>query len=354
MIIIIVALAISSILLAAWFITLCSANQDDWMAAGYARIYSNMLKIQKLKRKDEQKEEELSQLDGIEAKIRRAFAGKGNAKTIAALESQNTKIQGGDFGPVSVFEIPGYVAIRKFEAIAHSDIYKNILKVFFEVYGRKYAEHLSKQLLAQMLSYAVLGVGAVLAGGAMLAIGMAMDTGLMVMGLGSVLVLVVVYALYDEVSSTAKKRQDSLERQFPNVVSKLALLVTSGMILDAAWKLTAYSSDKELFMEMRKTSQDREQNMAPEIAYDGFVQRCNTKETSKLASAILQNLSKGNAELGRLLKDMAKESWSERKHLAKRDAEKANGKLLIPTMLLLIVVLMMVMAPMLIGFDMGF
>jgi tight adherence protein C len=157
--------------------------------------------------------------------------------------------------------------------------------------------------------------------------------------------------MYDELSDLVNKRRRAISRQFPNVVSKLALLVTSGMIMDKAWNVTANSQESELYQEMRKTAQELNNLVSPEMAYSSFINRCNTKETAKLASAILQNLSKGNAEIGRLLKDMAREAWQERRHTAKRDAEKANSKLMIPTMLLFLAILVMLMVPVAMNFS---
>ena len=91
--------------------------------------------------------------------------------------------------------------------------------------------------------------------------------------------------------------------------------------------------------------------MDPATAYTNFINRCNTKETTKLASAIIQNLSKGNAEIGVLLKGMAHEAWQERRHTAKRDSEKANSKLMIPTMMLFIAILVMIMVPVAMNFS---
>ena len=73
-------------------------------------------------------------------------------------------------------------------------------------------------------------------------------------------------------------------------------------------------------------------------------------ETTKLASAIIQSQSKGNAEIGALLKGMAHDAWQERRHTAKRDSEKANSKLMIPTMLLFVAILVMIMVPVALNF----
>ena len=112
--------------------------------------------------------------------------------------------------------------------------------------------------------------------------------------------------------------------------------------MSKAWEETANSQNSELYLEMRKTAKELNNLVAPEIAYTNFIDRCNTKDTAKL---IIQNLSKGNAEIGRLLKSMASEAWEERQHTAKKDGEKANSLLMIPTMLLFISILIMIIMP---------
>lgn len=89
----------------------------------------------------------------------------------------------------------------------------------------------------------------------------------------------------------------------------------------------------------------------PTAAYTNFINRCSTKETTKLASAIIQNQSKGNAEIGALLRSMSHDAWQERRHHAKRDSEAANSKLMIPTMMLFIAILVMIMVPVALNFS---
>ena len=105
------------------------------------------------------------------------------------------------------------------------------------------------------------------------------------------------------------------------------------------------------FRKRRGLTQEELANLVePGAAYTGFINRCCTKETTKLASAIIQSQSKGNAEIGALLKGMAHDAWQERRHTAKRDSEKANSKLMIPTMLLFVAILVMIMVPVALNF----
>jgi len=326
-------------------------SREDWVIAGYNKVLDNIRAIEKLRAKDAEKLIKLDQHQGFSYKIMKLFLGGNSSKEISKLERSNERLQRSSLKGINVFIMPGYVLQRKYKKIGESSIYRTILTKCRELYGRKHARNKSLELVAGILSYPIIGISASLGLGILILGAGNFTAGLAIIGFGSIIVLVVVYALYDELGDKLNKRHDAIQRQFPNVVSKLALLVTSGMIMDRAWQETAGSNEGELYVEMRRTSEELTQNISPEDAYAGFLNRCNTKETSKLASAIMQNLSKGNAEIGHLLKDMAYEAWQERRHTAKRDAEKANSKLMIPTMLLLLAILVMIMVPVAMNFT---
>ncbi|MCL2162882.1 MAG: type II secretion system F family protein [Oscillospiraceae bacterium] len=347
----IVVLFLATAMVSAWLVLMGMITRDDWIAAAYNKVLDNLTAIDKLRNKDMSKQEKLADYHGIAAVVMKVLLGGNSNKEIAKLEIQNQQLQGGRLNALSVFVMPGYVLQRKFDAINRSNLHKTILKRSLELYGRKHAENKSRQLLAKLLSYPIIGVAASLTLGAV-TMGVGNTTvGIALLGIGTIIVLVLVYAMYDELGDQAKKRREAIARQFPNMVSKLALLATSGMIMDRAWKETAYSQNLVLYKEMQTTSEELDNLVSPEAAYGGFIDRCNTKETAKLASAIMQNLSKGNEEIGALLKGLAKEAWLERRHTAKRDSEKANSKLMIPTMLLFISILVILMVPVVINFS---
>lgn len=347
----VVILFLATVLAAVWLLLLLRAGQEDWVAAAYNKVLDNRLEIQKLRGQDLKREETLSKYHGAAAAVMRLFLDGNSEKKIRKLEKENRALQSGDLRSVSLFDLPGYVLQRTFESIDKGSIHKELLIKCTELYGKKYAVNKTRQLLARLLSYPIIGVAASLALGAMTYASGNRTGGLAVILGGTLLVLILVYALYDEVGDRLNKRRAAISRQFPNVVSKLALLVTSGMVMDRAWRETAESQNTELYMEMRKTADELNNLVDPVTAYTNFINRCNTKETTKLASAIIQNQSKGNAEIGVLLKGMAHEAWQERRHTAKRDSEKANSKLMIPTMLLFVAILVMIMVPVITNFS---
>ena len=346
----IAVLAFATSMAAVWFALMGMVTKEDWVAAAYNKILDNMASISRLRRKDEANREKLAQYHGVAGAVMKIFIGGGSEKEIAELEKQNGRLKKGNLRHIGIFVMPGYVLLRRFDAIGKSGIHKTILIKNTELYGKKHAENKTKQLLAKLLSYPIIGVASSFMLGAVV-MGFSAMAGIAILSIGTVLVLVLIYAMYDEISDKTNKRRAAIARQFPNMASKLALLVTSGMIMARAWKETAYSQESELYMEMRKTSEELDNLVSPEAAYGAFINRCNTKETSKFASAVMQNLSKGNAEIGVLLKELAKEAWQERRHTAKRDSEKANSKLMIPTMLLFLAILIIIMVPVAMNFS---
>jgi len=344
-------LIVATLLIISWLVLLCKVSREDWIQAAYVKVFDSVAAIDKLRQKDRMTVQKLSGFSGFALFLTKLIAGGDSSKKIRKLELDIECLQKGELRSVNVIAMPGYVLQRKYEAVGKGSIHKAILSKSFELYGNKHAANKARHLLAMLLSFPMIGVSVTLMLGVVF-LGMGSTlAGMGIIGIGTLLVLVLVYAMYDELNDLVQKRRNAIIRQFPNVVSKLALLVTSGMIMDRAWKETAFSQETELYQEMRKASKELDNLVSPESAYSNFINRCNTKESAKLASAIMQNLSKGNAEIGALLKDMAREAWQERRHTAKRDAEKANSKLMIPTMLLFLAILVMLMVPVAMNFT---
>jgi len=347
----IIILIIASLLLIGWLLLLGRVAKEDWVHAVHAKIYDNRYAIKKLHAKSNKSSRRLAGYFGAIQSLVEKSTHDSITKNIIRLEKDVADLQIGNIKCINIFLMPGYVLQREFVAIGKGEIHKLILTRCYEMHGKKYATCKAKKLLAQILSLPLIGIACILILGVII-LGVSGSTiGMSVIAIGLMLMLTLVYAMYDELNDLVKKRRKAISKQFPNVVSKLALLVTSGMIMERAWKETAYSQETELYKEMQKTSEELDNLVSPESAYSNFINRCNTKESAKLASAIMQNLSKGNAEIGKLLKDMAREAWQERRHTAKRDAEKANSKLMIPTMLLFLAILVMLMVPIAMNFS---
>lgn len=346
-----ILMALSTACVALWVAMLLKSGQEESLAAAYARLFGNTLKIDEHRLKDARNAAALELYSGVAHTVMKLFIGGNHEKAIARLERENEALRNGALAKAGILTLPGHALRRSIPWIGEGPLYKTLQIRHIELYGKKNAEYMTHGVLAAVCSYGLIGFGAALALGVLLT---ALETGIIgyaILGVGPLLAAAAAYSIYDGIRAKTARRREAIARQFPNVVSKLALLVCSGMIMDRAWNLTAVSNTGEIYAEMKKTADELNQNIAPEAAYGNFIVRCNTKETSKLASAILQNLSKGNAEIGDLLRQLAYEAWQDRRHTAKRDAEKANSQLMGPIMLLFLSIMIMIMVP--IGIMLG-
>lgn len=207
-----------------------------------------------------------------------------------------------------------------------------------EIKGKKYAEYYYYMLLGAKTTYTYTIVIVV-----MLLSAMSNNKGLLFMGLivGGLLILYLDLALFDKL--TARRQEILLD--LPQVLSKLTLLVNSGMVLRDAWKRVSITGERVLYQEMQNTNLEMENGVAEIDAYRNFAERYNVKEIRKFTSLIIQNLNKGNEELAYFMKDLSDEMWEVKKSQVKQKGEKANTQLLLPMMLILIGILIMVMVP---------
>lgn len=189
-----------------------------------------------------------------------------------------------------------------------------------------------------------------LVSGIMLA--MDMEVRSFVVGLGIVMLFFILGILpYDEVERTVKKREEEIEKDFLQVVSQLTLLVVAGMEVNRAWRLSENGGSTTLYSEMKRVDADLDNGVTPLEAYGKFITRCGNKFTTRLATAVSQNMSKGNSEIVNLFTKLNSESWSEYRHGSRRMAEKLQSKLFIPTILMFLGILILVIVPVVAGFN---
>ena len=211
----IVILIFATLLIIAWLVLLCRVSREDWVQAAYVKIFDNLAAIDKLRVMDRQTTERLSGYSGFALSIMRLASGNDSSKKIQKLEHDIEHLQKGELRSVNVFAMPGYVLQREIEAIGKGELHKTILSKCFELYGNKHAANKTRHLLAQILSYPVIGVSITMMLGVIF-LGMeSTSVGMGVISIGTLLVLVLVYAMYDEVSDLVRKRRCLIVRQFP-------------------------------------------------------------------------------------------------------------------------------------------
>lgn len=159
-----------------------------------------------------------------------------------------------------------------------------------------------------------------------------------------------------------KKREQQLLMQYPDMVSKLTLLLGAGMTLAGAWKRIATNYEKKrknntvseqpVYEEMIVTYREMESGMGEARAYERFGERCGLRQYRRFSNILSQNLKKGARGLNALLEAEAENAFEERKSEARKYGEEAGTKLLLPMMLMFGIVVFIIMVPAIISFQM--
>ena len=232
----------------------------------------------------------------------------------------------------------GFALMKLLKIDSKSKQGRKRVKEISEVQGRQYAEYYFYVINAEKWTYGftVLVLFCILA---------AMGNEPMAVLLGGVMAFLVMWYIEELLNDKLEARRDELLADLPQVLSKLTLLVNSGMTLRDAWKKVASGENRVLYREMQVTVQEMQNGLSEFEAYRNFAERCSIKQIRRFSSTMIQNMQKGNAEISYFLKEMADEMWEEKKHLVKRKGEAANSKLLIPTAMIFIGILIMIMVP---------
>lgn len=239
----------------------------------------------------------------------------------------------------------GFALMKVFKIDSKSRRARKRIKEIAEVQGKRYAEYYFYVINAAKWTYGfTILVFFVLLG----ALGNAPIAAL----LGIVLSGLVMWYVEELLNDKLEEKREELLADMPQMLSKLTLLVNSGMVVREAWKKVADGGERELYKEMQLTVQEMENGIAELEAYRNFADRCAIKQIRRFASTMIQNMQKGNSEISYFLKELSDEMWEEKKHLVKRKGEAANSKLLIPTAMIFIGILIMIMVPAFLNINM--
>ncbi len=219
---------------------------------------------------------------------------------------------------------------------------REIRKNISILYDEKYAEFYLRVAYAKAVSYAflVLIVGFsifIFSGESMLIL------------ITLMFAFVAVYYYLTKSKEDMKDRKDELMTDFAEVVSQLALLTNAGMVLHDAWEQIAYSKNTALYAEMQLSCVQMNNGVSDGEAITQFGVRCIEPEIKKFSSTIVQGISKGNADLVSMLIDQSDEVWEARKQSAKTQGELASNKLMIPTMIVFLGIIIMIVVPIFTG-----
>lgn len=207
-------------------------------------------------------------------------------------------------------------------------------------YSRQYSEFYARTIWAQMLSYGhiCLAVFLIVAG---------FTSGSMstfFLAVGIILAISAMYYFGTYTREKIKKRKEACEAEFPNAVSKLALIVNSGATLHGSWKMVAYGKDGIFYDMMKNACVEMNNGKAEVDAIHDMGALINSEEIKKFTSALIQSIERGGGDLPHFLANQSSELWAKYRQNMLQKGEQAASALLMPIALMFLGIMLIVMA----------
>lgn len=147
-----------------------------------------------------------------------------------------------------------------------------------------------------------------------------------------------------KMKENVQKRSEQCDAQFPDMVSKISLLLSSGMVLREAWETVAYGREGALYELMQVTCQDMANGSSDIEAVYRLGVLSDSEEIKKFTGIIVQGLEKGTSDLATVFLNQSNELWAHKRQLMLQKGEKAAGKLIIPVGITFMGIIIMIMA----------
>lgn len=177
-----------------------------------------------------------------------------------------------------------------------------------------------------------------------------------------VLFSVLLFFVQDErLNKQLVMRKSQLLCDYPEIVSKMTLLLGAGMtIRGTIEKITEdYIKSKKknhfrqryVYDELVIICREMQSGVSERAAIDHWGKRCQLQCYTKFSTILQQNLKKGSEGLAALLSYEVSEAFEKRKSIAKKKGEEAGTKLLVPMLFMLLIVLVILMLPACMSFQ---
>ncbi len=254
----------------------------------------------------------------------------------------------GDDYPLKTIYVVGLMwqetKLGKLKGKMENDLLNNSTLYYSENYSTFYAQINWAQVLSFV--HLILAVTFLMAGGAL--------------GLSCIFYLAVgiffsVFTGYYFVTYFGNKlqtRSEECDTEFPNSISKLALIVNSGVILNDAWKMVANGKQGVYYDLMKESCMLMDNGVSSVEAIRRFGEKTGTDNVKKFTTALIQSIEKGGSDLPQFLVNQSNELWANRRQVMLQKGEKASGALLLPICLMFAGVMLIVIAAAMQSFGM--
>lgn len=285
-------------------------------------------------------------------------------KEIESYQKEEEKyLSGKKMNPLDSIPLLGYQLMADLRLDANLDLLRDLTKKCErsgyielekkqETNGKANAQIYAKYLIASLFSFILAGI---MLSCACTALTMALELETVQMVIIGITVLaapaLMGYLPYDALRTKADARQETIELDFPNVLSKMALLITAGMNLTNAVEETSKSGNTLMYQELRLVVKEMNQGSSMSGAFARMQCRCDNRFLDRFVSVTTKSYSSGNANLAEDLREINEDCWLDKKHHSRRMTENIQNKLFIPTMLMFVGILVVIVVPAMAGFN---
>lgn len=240
--------------------------------------------------------------------------------------------------PMSEIFFVGYELLSMVHYSYRSEKLLDLKKKLGIIYEEKYADYYLRVVQCQRVTIAsvMIGIGFVFYG---------LLSDVVVLIVMTLMAGVAYYYYGNDVDQKISKRSEELLTDFSEIVSELALLINAGMVMREAWETVAGKGKSLIYLEMQRVVEEIKNGTAERDAYYDFGVRCIIPEIKKFTSTILQGMSKGNQELGKMLQEQSAEIWKQKKSQVEQMAQMAGTKLIFPMCIMFLGIIILVVVP---------
>ena len=154
-----------------------------------------------------------------------------------------------------------------------------------------------------------------------------------------------------------KDRRKRLENEYPQIVSKFAMLLSAGLSVRNAWiRIVAMNDGKNgvnspAYEEMKWAIRQMQKGNSELDVYENFGRRVGLVHYKKLMALFISDKRRGSRNLLEAMNEEMMQAWEEKRRKAKQQGEQVGTKLLIPMMGMLMVVFVIIIVPAFLSFG---
>ena len=165
-------------------------------------------------------------------------------------------------------------------------------------------------------------------------------------------ILVLIYSQrYDQVKKIKRKSEASIDKELPDFLNKLVLLMNAGLVLSAAFEKTVEGYDEKakeksyFYSQLELIKRRMEETNSPMVQeLKAFAERSGNREFMRATNLMYENVNKGT-KLVEALENESNFLWFQRKKKAEEKGRISETKLTLPLAMELVALIVITIMP---------